>query len=210
MISASTTWRTTPNIGTKKSSVFESVRRQSSNFFATSDVGRARTADKAFHPGSWILITAIPKTKSFALAAGHALLKSRQVLLAEVAKCDIVCANCHAIRTYSWIKSENVFASRAPGVSRYIERKTAYRKDQAKLLAELRTVPCLDCNLTFPYFVMQFDHRDATNKRYVVTQMIGRAGTGTILAEVAKCDIVCANCHRDRSYRRRTASAGVL
>src|SRR5947207_2220116 len=100
MISASTTWRTTPNIGTKKSSVFESVRRQSSNFFATSDVGRARTADKAFHPGSWILITAIPKTKSFALAAGHALLKSRQVLLAEVANCDIVCANCHRDRSY--------------------------------------------------------------------------------------------------------------
>jgi hypothetical protein len=150
-----------------------------------------------------------PKTKSFALAAGHALLKSRDALLAEVAKCDIVCANCHAIRTYSWIKSEDVFASREPGVSRYIERKTAYRKDQAKLLAELRRVPCLDCGRAFPHFVMQFDHRDASKKRYVVTQMIGRAGTETILAEVAKCDIVCANCHRDRSYRRRTASAGV-
>ena len=31
-----------------------------------------------------------------------------------------------------------------------------------------------------------------------------------ILAEVAKCDIVRANCHRDRTYRCRKASAGVL
>ena len=51
-----------------------------------------------------------PRAKSFSLAAGHALLKSRELLLAEIAKCDIVCANCHAVRTYKWVKSENVFA----------------------------------------------------------------------------------------------------
>jgi hypothetical protein len=144
-----------------------------------------------------------PKTKSFALAAGHALLKSRKVLLAEIAKCDIVCANCHAIRTYTWIKSEDVFASRAPGTSPNLMRRTEYRRDHGKLLAELRTVPCFDCGRTFPYFVMQFDHRDATNKRYVVAQMVGRVGTQTILDEVAKCDVLCANCHRERTYQRR-------
>ncbi len=77
-----------------------------------------------------------PTTKSFALAAGKALLKSREVLIAEIAKCDVVCANCHAIRTYKWIKSEDVFASRAKGTSRYLARKTAYRETHSKRTCE--------------------------------------------------------------------------
>ena len=144
-----------------------------------------------------------PETKSFSLAAGHALLKSRDALLVEIAKCDIVCANCHAIRTYKWIKSADVFASRATGTSLYLARKTAYRDVHSKLLADLRTVPCLDCGGTFPFFVMQFDHRDARQKKYVVSQMVGRTGKDRILAEIAKCDVICANCHRKRTYQRR-------
>jgi hypothetical protein len=46
---------------------------------------------------------------------------------------------------------------------------------------------------------MDFDHRDPSQKRARVTAMIGRAGTARILAEAAKCDIVCANCHRVRT-----------
>ena len=37
--------------------------------------------------------------------------------------------------------------------------------------------------------------------------MIGRSGTERILAEVAKCDIVCANCHRARTFGRRRDEA---
>jgi hypothetical protein len=55
----------------------------------------------------------------------------------------------------------------------------------------------------FPSCAMQFDHRDPTSKRQAVTRMIGRAGTPRILDEVAKCDIVCVNCHRARTFDRR-------
>jgi hypothetical protein len=54
---------------------------------------------------------------------------------------------------------------------------------------------------------MDFDHREPSTKAATVTRMIGRAGTARILAEVAKCDIVCANCHRDRTHRRRSLGA---
>jgi hypothetical protein len=50
---------------------------------------------------------------------------------------------------------------------------------------------------------MDFDHRDPTAKRSGVTRMVGRATSRAILAEAAKCDIVCANCHRARTFERR-------
>lgn len=153
-----------------------------------------------------------PATKSFQLTDGGALLKSRDIVLAEVAKCDVVCANCHAIRTYQRAQAEGIYARRPRGTSLYLARKTAHRLAQLRLLAELRALPCLHCGGTFPYYVMQFDHREANTKRYVVSRMPGRAGLETILAEVAKCDVVCSNCHRERTHRRRTIHerAGVL
>ena len=152
-----------------------------------------------------------PRAKSFSLAAGKVLLKARAELLEEIAKCDIVCANCHAVRTYEWVKANKATLGWfTVGVSARIDEKREYSKAHTELLAKLRDVPCLDCRRRFPFYVMQFDHRDGTEKRYTVSQMISRAGTKTILAEVAKCDIVCANCHRDRTYRRRIANAGVL
>lgn len=54
---------------------------------------------------------------------------------------------------------------------------------------------------------MDFDHRDPGLKSYTVSRMVGRAGIVRIMAEVAKCDIVCANCHRDRTFRRREAGS---
>jgi hypothetical protein len=50
---------------------------------------------------------------------------------------------------------------------------------------------------------MDFDHRPGETKRAVVTRMIGRSGLARIFAEAAKCDIVCANCHRRRTFVRR-------
>jgi len=148
-----------------------------------------------------------PAQKAFAIAAGKALLKSREVLLAEIAKCDIVCANCHAIRTYRYLHSDrSPFRGRTPGRSPRREELRVRRQSHRQLLRELRERPCADCDQRFPYHVMQFDHRDPTTKTGLVTQMVGRAGRDKILAEVAKCDVVCSNCHRMRTYARREAS----
>jgi hypothetical protein len=152
-----------------------------------------------------------PREKKFSILEGRDQLKSRAALLEEIAKCDIVCANCHAVRTYEWVRANKATLSWfTVGVSSRIEEKRVYWKTHTDLLAKLRDVPCLDCGRRFAFYVMHFDHRNGTQKRATISQMISRAGTKTILAEVAKCDIVCANCHRERTYRRRAASAGVL
>ena len=75
------------------------------------------------------------------------------------------------------------------------------------MLERFKQQPCTDRGGRFPACAMDFDHRDPGQKRYTGSRMVGRAGNARIMAEVAKCDIVFANCHRDRTHRRREASS---
>jgi hypothetical protein len=143
-----------------------------------------------------------PRTKSFRLTAGTAMLASAGRLKAEIAKCDVVCANCHRIRT-----QRRVAAEPRTDASPELVRKRRYWRAQLAMLERLKQRPCTDCGGHFPGCAMDFDHREPREKRYTVSRMVGRAGTKRIMAEVAKCDIVCANCHRDRTYRRREAGS---
>jgi len=141
-------------------------------------------------------------TKEFRLTSGGAMLRPLVALIEEAAKCDVVCANCHRLRTQQRHAARPVAIS---GSSRSLARKREAWRAQAHLLNRLRDRPCADCGGSFAPCAMDFDHRDPSSKRSAVTRMIGRAGTARILDEVAKCDIVCANCHRLRTFVRRSA-----
>jgi len=58
----------------------------------------------------------------------------------------------------------------------------------------------MDCGGDFPSCVMDFDHRDPTAKKYNVSQMLYRFSWKKIQDEIEKCDLVCANCHRIRTW----------
>ena len=186
------------------------ARRQRATLELLRDLRRRPCADcdRTYPPWVMDFDHRDPATKSFSIAAGKALLRPRDVLLAEIAKCDIVCCNCHVVRTYRYLHSA-AFAGRPPGQSRRLEEKRSRWRADSALLAQLRDAPCADCGGRFPFYVMQFDHRDGSSKRGLVTRMIGRAGRDRILAEAAKCDVVCGNCHRMRTYtRRQTTTIG--
>jgi hypothetical protein len=142
-----------------------------------------------------------PSQKAFNLSSGRAALKSREQLLAEAAKCDVVCANCHRLRSRK--QHRQWLASRTPVVSPRIDEHRARWRYNADLLDQLRSVPCADCRGRFAQCAMDFDHRDPSTKSRGVTRMIS-GSTERMLAEVDKCDIVCANCHRLRTLERRT------
>ena len=56
--------------------------------------------------------------------------------------------------------------------------------------------PCDDCGNNNP-IVLEFDHRDKTNKICEVSSMLNRSCSwSTIKKEIDKCDVRCANCHR--------------
>ena len=50
---------------------------------------------------------------------------------------------------------------------------------------------------------MTFDHRPGTTKVGDLATLARSGCTGLFEAELAKCDLVCANCHAIRTYLRR-------
>jgi len=79
--------------------------------------------------------------------------------------------------------------------------KRNYYKLRA-LLDSNKEAPCVDCGKLYPPYVMDFDHRDPRTKVDKVSSMVYRGSKMLLLAEIAKCDLVCANCHRIRTYKK--------
>jgi hypothetical protein len=67
----------------------------------------------------------------------------------------------------------------------------------------LKSVPCMDCGQTYHPHVMEFDHRDPEGKSYKPEYAIRLLSLDHMQAELMKCDLVCANCHRMRGVRRK-------
>lgn len=83
----------------------------------------------------------------------------------------------------------------------YLKRNARFRLRNSEIIREHKSKPCADCGIQYPYYVMDFDHRDGEVKLV----NLGNARSMTrpqILKEIAKCDVVCSNCHRERTYQR--------
>lgn len=83
----------------------------------------------------------------------------------------------------------------------------ARRRDLAEKVNNLKQKPCMDCGFPFPPYVMDFDHRGGEEKEAGIARMVwSTVSWARIEAEIAKCDLVCANCHRIRTYKRQLHS----
>lgn len=72
-----------------------------------------------------------------------------------------------------------------------------------KLISQyLNGKSCLDCGNS-DLRVLEFDHRDPSTKTSDVSNMLRDCAWDTILQEISKCDIRCANCHRIKTYAGR-------
>jgi hypothetical protein len=102
----------------------------------------------------------------------------------EIAKCELVCRNCHRERTHQ---------RRNP--------RTERLRAAERLNRELKqSSPCMDCGEMYPFYVMDWDHRNPSEKTHGVARI---RAVATLLAEIAKCDLVCACCHAIRTDEQR-------
>lgn len=67
-------------------------------------------------------------------------------------------------------------------------------------LNKIKDVPCIDCGKKYPSPVMEFHHRDRASKKFNIAANY-REGWQRLKEEIAKCDVICANCHRIRSFK---------
>jgi hypothetical protein len=90
---------------------------------------------------------------------------------------------------------------------RYIDqaaklKRKVLRDRTVYLIEHFETHPCVDCGEADP-IVLEFDH--IRDKRFTIGAAIHDRGWQSVLDEIAKCEVVCANCHRRRTASRRRA-----
>lgn len=95
-----------------------------------------------------------------------------------------------------------------PGEGAYVldvrRRAGLVRAEMRAAVRAAKDRPCADCGGEYPSFVMDFDHvrGEKVASIAVLTYKLAatRAGLARLVAEMAKCDVVCANCHRVRTH----------
>jgi hypothetical protein len=83
------------------------------------------------------------------------------------------------------------------------DRKRRYRQRNVEFLREQKDVPCTDCGDRHPYYCMDFDHLPGCEKKQNLTVLAWTpVSLDRLREEIAKCEVVCANCHRKRTFER--------
>ncbi len=112
---------------------------------------------------------------------------------------DTQCAICK--REYHRKIYENS-SKRRRDIQRNSKRWVKKKRDLIKRYKEF--VGCQDCGKKFPYYTLEFDHVTG-DKEFTIGTAVGSHNIGLerIKKEIRKCEIVCANCHRERTYSPR-------
>ena len=87
----------------------------------------------------------------------------------------------------------------------YRARNRRARHRMTAWVATLKVGPCTDCKKSYPPCVMDFDHKSGKKVANISAMALQCLSKETILREIAKCDLVCANCHRLRTCKRSHA-----
>jgi len=78
-----------------------------------------------------------------------------------------------------------------------------WRKKRQLFIQELKeSSPCVDCVTRYPYYVMDYDHCRGEKLFEIADSIKNPVSMERLLAEIAKCDLICANCHRIRTFKR--------
>ena len=123
---------------------------------------------------------------------------SVRTLRDELRQCEVVCVNCHRRRTATRGNFWRVHLEFSRGLSRFDRGRARNRQLVYKVLS---SSSCYDCGIE-DVLVLEFDH--LCEKEANISELLtGGSGLERLRAEIAKCSIRCANCHRRQTLARR-------
>lgn len=73
-------------------------------------------------------------------------------------------------------------------------------RNKEYVIEYLKSNPCVDCG-EIDIMVLEFDHREPLLKRGSRISNFYGSSLETLKKEIAKCDVVCANCHARRTAK---------
>lgn len=77
---------------------------------------------------------------------------------------------------------------------------TSLRAKNKLIVVAAKNRPCADCGRSYPSHIMDFDHVGEKNGN--IAQIARSYSEAALRKEIALCEVVCANCHRDRTFKQ--------
>jgi hypothetical protein len=114
----------------------------------------------------------------------------------ELSKCEVRCANCHRKVTMTRHKTSNRL--------KFMSSPEKVTEKHRYLYEFLQNSSCIDCQEA-DFLVLELDHVKGS-KYAPVSKMLRKARWSVldIEMEIAKCEVRCVNCHRQKTYNRLT------
>jgi hypothetical protein len=135
-----------------------------------------------------------PRHKEFALSAAYS--RSIGAIQSELFKCEVLCANCHLAEHAATANLTTQGNARA-----VVEWR---RRTKARLVA-LHGGRCVRCGYDTHLAALVFHHRDPGSKNFAISVDGVPRAWARLVEEAAKCDLLCANCHREVHAAERRA-----
>lgn len=108
------------------------------------------------------------------------------------------CKSCQSVWFRSWYAQNQQKEIQRVQVIK--QRRVAEAVEE---IEKLKQAPCADCKRTFPRVAMDFDHVKGLKFDNVSRMMRQGYSLKRIREEIAKCEVVCACCHRVRTANRK-------
>lgn len=129
------------------------------------------------HPSALEFHHLDPSTKKFSVRS--AICRSIPTLKSEMRKCIILCANCHRELHFTGASKKN-----QNRIARFIDRV-------------MLSCGCQRCGYKKCIAALEFHHRNAALKEFDLGSIPKDKIIEDVKREIRKCDILCANCHRE-------------